>query len=70
MQGNPLWQKITGEDASQGASFVHMMHDDEEIVLSTKHVKLRVALFIVAFVVAIIAFAKGVLSMGEKKPGF
>ena len=42
-----------------------MMHDDEEIVLSTKHVKLRVALFIVAFVVAIIAFAKGVLSMGE-----
>ncbi len=27
-------------------------------------------MFIVAFVVAIIAFAKGVLSMGEKKPGF
>ena len=42
----------------------------EEIVISTKNKKLRTVLFVLAFFVAVSAFAYGVTSLGHKDPGY
>ncbi len=40
-----------------------------KIVLSEKHIKLRLVITILAFIVAVVAFTIGVLSIGRKTPG-
>ena len=42
---------------------------EKEIAVSNKHVKLRVALTISFFVIAVVAFAIGISSIGKKDPG-
>lgn len=41
-----------------------------KIEVSSKHIKLRIAIVAVAFVVAVTAFTVGVVSIGKKSPGY
>ena len=47
-----------------------MREEQEEIVVSGKHLKLRIALFIVAVVVGVTAFAIGFYQLSNRKPGY
>ena len=42
---------------------------DEQLVLSTRHIKLRTVLFVLAFLVAIFSFVYGIRQMMHKDPG-
>ncbi|MBR5391211.1 MAG: hypothetical protein IK141_07965 [Clostridia bacterium] len=44
--------------------------DEKEILVSDKHLGLRIAAFAVAFVVAVSAFAVGIYQMVKKEPGY
>ena len=46
------------------------MIEKEEITVSTKHLGLRIAAFVVVFFIAVAAFTNGVLGISNKKPGY
>ena len=41
-----------------------------KITLSTKHLKLRIVLFVVFFIIAVVAFTNGVVNIGKKSAGY